>query len=308
MAAATGRGEIELRCTGTWQHILNLVSPQPANISDLVFSPDQRYLAVATSEEQVELWDFSEIRTNLARLHLTLPEPKACLLAHGSTAPSIQFVAQASAISLPRTDNRTYPPRPALATAHQIDLSAYYNQRLDEASLGALDPGTSASSNGGLQSLGGSTFDVRGAVQLQSSGLVKYHPEYPLSIPAIPVNIRAQRIHFLGALAGLYRLFPYGTPIGRCVVKFEDGRQTEFPWRAWQEFDNEWFNPRSAREHTDSKVVWRGMDADAEASNNRVRLMMSTWQNPWPETKITSLELRSDNQSPAPIIVAITAE
>ena len=200
-----------------------------------------------------------------------------------------------------------FQARPAGATDHQIDLGAHYNLPLAMTSPQGEGLAFLSLLPTGLQSLGGVWFDVRGSVQLQGLAMAKSHPELPLAVNGIRANIMAHRLHFLGALNTLPHAFPQGTPVGQCVVHYEDGRQAEFPWRAWLEFDNEWFNPRSIRDHTDSNVVWVGLDADAEVANNRVRLMMATWENPWPDVKIASLDLRSDNQVPAPLIVAITA-
>lgn len=309
VALVTERGQIELRRAGTWEHVLWLKSPQPANLTGLAFSPDQRHLAAATSEEQIEIWDFDEIRSELAALDLHLP---ALLRATRAKTPPIDWPSSRVAIppaSPPTASVSTFPPRPGGATSRQIDLSGHYNLLLAAAS--PFDAALTAhlgSLPSGLQQFDGIVFDVRGAVQLQGLNLAKSHPEFPPAVTGIHANVLARHLHFLGALIDLQRQFPLSVTVGRCVVHYEDGRRAEFPWRAWQDFDDVWVNPRTIREHSESNVVWTGMDPDAEAANCRVRLMKATWENPRPETRIISMDLISDKQTPAPFIVAITAE
>ena len=191
-----------------------------------------------------------------------------------------------------------------------LDLSAFYNQRLDtriwyddndfDQSLSTLPQG--------LQMFGGVRFDVRGMVQLSSLEMVKNLSHFPLACNGIPVNLNARRLHFLGGVNFLYNSFPPGTAVGHCVIHYTDGRQETYSWRARQEFDDWYFNPHGQWAKTASTVVWQGLTQSSEAQNSRVRLMKATWENPRPDVKITSIDLKSENSSPAPFIIAVTAE
>lgn len=310
-AVVTGRGQIELLQTDSWEHVVTLTSPQPTILSSLAFSPDQRFVAAGTTEEQVELWDLAELRAGLAELHLVLPAPELRKLPDG-LSDNVAVSAQTERPAQPPRPKPAleFPPRPEGATPHLVDLSAFYNQRLDVRSWydeNEFDQSLSTLPRG-LQTLGGVQFDIRGMVQLSSLEMVKNMTRFPLSCDGVPVNLSARRLHFLGGVNFLFNSFTSGTAIGHCVIHYADGRQEKFTWRARQEFDDWYYNPRGRWAKTECTVVWNGLTEASEAQSCRIRLMKATWENPHPEVKITSIDLQSANSSPAPFVIAVTAE
>jgi hypothetical protein len=96
------------------------------------------------------------------------------------------------------------PPRSADASPNLVDLSSYYTASLDD------DWMVSAGSNlqplpKGIQTFAGTTFDVRGLIQLSGITLLQAagidpatpHPYYPDAVNGIAVRSTAQRVHFL---------------------------------------------------------------------------------------------------------------
>ncbi|HTH46200.1 MAG TPA: hypothetical protein VMB21_01685, partial [Candidatus Limnocylindria bacterium] len=191
-----------------------------------------------------------------------------------------------------------------------IDLTAFYNKRLDARSWYCDSPlDTSfAGLPGGLQEFDGIRFDVRGIVQLNGLEMAKSIPDITWSVEGVQVNLLARRLHFLGGVDALFSSFTPGAPVGSCVIHYADGQQAVFPWRARKELDNIQYSPHSSRANTDSTVVWTGMSCASESQNCRLRIMKTTWENPRPEVKIVSIDLKSEKVAPAPLIIAVTAE
>jgi hypothetical protein len=193
------------------------------------------------------------------------------------------------------------PPRLSQAPVNLIDLSDYYNAALAQTwhggtahnSLDVLPPG--------LLQLGGTVFDVRGIVQLSGRGLQRSRPIYPPRIMGIRVGQVCRQLHFLQATGWTTR---DGTPLGKYIVHYADGKQQMIPI-IYGEDVRDW--NASADPSTDLKrstVVW-------SATNKapfHVRLFKTTWLNPMPDTEITSIDFISENSDSAPFLIALTAE
>ncbi len=310
-AVVIARGKIELLRTGTWEHLVTLTSPQPTTLASLTFSPNQRFVAAATGADQIELWDLEEIRSEIAAFHLSLPEPKllqtsADLADHAFVAPIV--ISPALPTPLPVTV--PYPKRTSDTPPNLLDLSHFYNLRLDARSWASDSPldKSFASLPQGVQEFGGTLFDVRGVIQLAGLEMTKFLPDLPHSADGIQVNLPARRLHFLGAVESLFSSFSRGEPVGYCVIHYADGQEAHFPWGARKEFDDIQYNPRSGRAQTRCQVVWVGTTPGSESLNGRKRLMKATWENPRPNVPITTIDLKTENLAPAPLIIAVTAE
>jgi len=94
---------------------------------------------------------------------------------------------------------RKVAPRDRSAPDSTLDLSAYYNAPLTE----AWYPGPKGNSLGslprGVQKFNGTTFDVRGLVQLSGAEINSYDLSegYPRQIRGIPVDRWVKRLHLL---------------------------------------------------------------------------------------------------------------
>ncbi len=205
------------------------------------------------------------------------------------------------------------PPRPANATSLQLDLSRYYNVALREdlhRSKGAANSSGTWFANlpSGLVKLAGVEFDVRGHVHLNGQRLAQgfqsssgvYAVAYPDQVRGIPVNQKAQWLHFLH-ISTWDGGMKNGTIIGRYRVHYADGQTHDFPIALGRDVHDWW--GLSASTTTHSQIAWRERSAGSYKT-----LFASTWENPHPDTPIRELDMISDMTLAAPSILAVTLE
>jgi WD40 repeat protein/tRNA A-37 threonylcarbamoyl transferase component Bud32 len=190
-------------------------------------------------------------------------------------------------------------PRPAAATARQIDLSEHYTCGLDEQGI-ATDPKfTFAMLPDGLVKLGGIEWDLRGMVQVGSRSM-KPERTAPLKIEGIRIGQRLGKLHVLHA-ANWNEKEP--VEIGSYVLRYADGQTASLPifygcdLRDWSvSVDPGQLTP-------DAPVVWTGPGGSAG-----LRLFHRAYVNPRPEAEVATLDFISANRQAAPFVVAITVE
>lgn len=118
----------------------------------------------------------------------------------------------------------------------------------------------------------------------------------------IPVHQKAQRLHFLQACCGAAEK---GTRIGKYTVHYvsADVKNVEIPI-VYGEDVLDWHIPSRAAELARATLVWKAKnDADF-----LIGLAKTSWDNPYPQLEIASLEYESAMTAAAPFLVAITAE
>lgn len=196
----------------------------------------------------------------------------------------------------------TVPPRDPAAPARALDLSSWYNASLTENWHG----GTAGSLQAlpvGVQVLQGIPFDVRGVVQLAGRSLMDRG--YPREAVGLPVETFASQVHFLHATGWPDRP---GRPVGTYAIQYVDGRQ-RFVTIVYGQDVLDWLPSRpEEREQPGAKVAWEGPAAPDSAQPPIRRLYLTTWQNPWPETRIQSIDFISWLSEAAPFVVAITVD
>ena len=85
--------------------------------------------------------------------------------------------------------------------------------------------------------------------------------------------------------------------IGYYLMRLADGRDEKMPVVVRKEVLT--MNP---------VVAWSGQNGWTRPSKSSIQLFKSTWENPRPEVKITSLDFVSEMKEGAPFLIAITAE
>src|SRR5205823_10340549 len=100
-----------------------------------------------------------------------------------------------------------------------------------------------------------------------------------------------------------------GTRIAEYRINYEDGKSESIPV-VYGEDVRDWWYGANAKGVTRGKIAWEGDNDAAKELNRRIRLFLSTWENPHPTKKIASIDyLKVDpNGSAAPFCVAITLE
>src|SRR5439155_4195116 len=192
------------------------------------------------------------------------------------------------------------PARNADTALEQIDLSPYYNARLDESWQGG-DPGNDlAKLPIGVQLLHGVRFDVRGLVQLTSQSAFSYRGRsYPNRVSGMQLHVKCHYLHFLQA-AG-WRV-PAGLEVGRYLIHYQNGQQLILPVVYGEDVRDWW--AVAADPPKRATVAWQATNG----TGHTVGLCHRVWENPKPEVEITHIDFVSSMTLCAPFLVAITAE
>ena len=192
-------------------------------------------------------------------------------------------------------------PRDPDSADGQVNLEPFYNAALEQSidrqdarwlNLSALPKGR--------QSLGETEFDIRGIVQLSSTGPSgKSSRIYPERVEGIPIGRTCQRIHFLHATEGEVA---NGTSVAMYRVHLRDGGVLDLPVvygrdvLAWE--DEICAAPTAAR------VAWQGRSP----GTTRLRLFRTSWELPQPGQEVVRLDLVSQMTDSAPFLIAVTVE
>jgi hypothetical protein len=213
-------------------------------------------------------------------------------------------------LNLPPPGSKTQPllpipPRPALASANQIDLTGLYNVALNESwqpigDLADVDRNLEALP-GGVRTFAGVPFDVRGFVQLR--GVAPDSELYPDRV-VIPVKRAFQRLH---ALHGTTWFERQGRPIGAFVLHYANGEVAELPIVFGEHLWGE--DPRggAGSDCPNGRLAW-GAGSSADPADNRPRLYQTTFANPKPTLEVVRIEYVSQLTRCGPLLVALTVE
>jgi WD40 repeat protein len=191
------------------------------------------------------------------------------------------------------------PPRNPSANPKMIDLSSYYN------SSKRSGPGSLASLPSGLQTMAGTTFDIRGVIQLSRRRDRIADSDYPENITGIRIGLKARRLHFLHATT-----FEAdgGTRVGNYVVRYASNESRVFPIVYGKDVRNWWTIKREPLTTQNSSLAWVGSNAEVQSESKALRMFKSTWENPFPDEEIASIDFVSSLSDAAPFLVAITAD
>lgn len=153
----------------------------------------------------------------------------------------------------------------------------------------------------GEQTFEGVKFKIGdGLIQLGSEMV----PDKPEKVEGIPVNKLFAKLHILHATGFSVE---DDIQIGQYTVHYEDKTKETIPIvygkdvRDWWYFDD---TPGVTR----GKVVWKGTNDFAKSNNAMIRLYLTTWTNPKPEKKVTSIDYSSSKTAAAPFCLAMTIE
>src|SRR5262249_7755345 len=119
-------------------------------------------------------------------------------------------------------DPAIIPARPAEAGPDLLDLTPYYNQRLDGSGL-SFDWDGFVTLKPGLRTFESILFDVRGITHLGGTAQLP-NRAFPTSTAPIPVHRQIKRLHMLQ-----FSDFDTtaGTPAGHYLLRYADGQSRE---------------------------------------------------------------------------------
>jgi tetratricopeptide (TPR) repeat protein/tRNA A-37 threonylcarbamoyl transferase component Bud32 len=197
------------------------------------------------------------------------------------------------------------PPRDARAGTNLIDLSEFFNAKLDEDFCGMSEHNLARLPKG-AQIMAQVQFDVRGLVQLRGTVMrPMVRKRYAASVTGIPIHRRFARLH---VLHGTCWAEADGKKIGAYVLHYVDGRQSELPIVHGEDV-RDWWHVPVHRAVTRAAVAWTGSCVATEVQSDWfLRLFMRTYDNPRPEVEVESVDFLSDQTRCAPFLIALTLE
>ncbi len=236
------------------------------------------------------------------------PSPVLVAAATARPAPEDAFVGieqdlpRAATFGLGKTVPFPVRPAPARRAFCAINLSAHVNHKLAEPFPGA-EPGNDLSElPAGPRLYGGVPFTVgAGLVYLGGARAAG-----PRAVTGIVIGGRLGKLHFLHS-CGFGHGARDGEPIARFVVSYDDGT-TESAAVSYGRDVLDWWSSPGGPTPSRAAVGWEGENAAVREWGARVRLFVTSWDNPHPEKKIVSLDYVAAATDAVPFCVAVTAE
>ncbi len=146
-------------------------------------------------------------------------------------------------------------------------------------------------------------FFVGDGVMQLGSATVEAKPE---KIEGIKVDRTFQKLHIVQACG--YSV-PEEMVIGKYVLTYDDKSQVEINIVYGQDVVDWWAYP-GQKDPTKSKLVWEGENEASKGFEAKIKLFMTTWENPHPKKKVVEIAFVATamDTGVAPFCVAITAE
>jgi hypothetical protein len=194
-----------------------------------------------------------------------------------------------------------------------VDLQPKANQKLTDGFHSGVEGNGLAALPKGEQTFAGIKFKIADGLLQLGSKRVQDKPE---RLEGIPVGKTFAKLHILhgtgyggGPSRGGGPLFVADeTLIGRYRIHYEDESVVVIPIIYGQHVRDWWFYDDD-KGVTRSKVAWIGDNAFARSSNAKIRLYLTTWENPKPTQKVVAMDyVSTQTTAAAPFCVALTLE
>ena len=196
--------------------------------------------------------------------------------------------------------NNIIPERDANCPQELLDLTNFYTESLDD-NLHHKPGNTLSELPKGIVNIAGVDFDLRGVIQLAGHRSKEItSQDYPASVKVDNINISGSEICFLNASA--WNIETEKAEIGKYIVTYERGYVAEIPLVYKENIWDWWSNDNDLS----LEPIWKGNNERTTAINQHIRLFLLNWENPLPELKIKSIELKSNCSGPGPLVAAIT--
>jgi hypothetical protein len=164
----------------------------------------------------------------------------------------------------------------------------------------------------GEKEFGGVKFQV-GEKYLQL-GSPLFKDDRPDKVEGIKVGRAFNKLHILQATGygsagpGTPKHVPDDAVIAEYRVRYDGGDTATIEVVYGKDVRDYWFTDRSPRV-TRGKVAWEGDSEAAKRLSCRVRLYVTTWDNPKPGKRVTAIDfVRKTDTGAAPLCVGLTVE
>jgi hypothetical protein len=197
-------------------------------------------------------------------------------------------------------------PAPAEPSITPIDLKDHINVKLkDSFHAGTTDGNNLAGLPTGKQTFAGVKFTVGDGVVQLGSARVTGKPE---KVEGIKVGRFVTKLHFLHSCGCGYSTADDAL-IGKYVVHYEDKTTADIEIVYGKDVID-WWVAAGRKDPTRSKVAWEGENDAVKGSGTKIKLSLTTWENPKPKKKVVSIDYvnTAATTDVAPFCVAITAE
>jgi hypothetical protein len=219
-----------------------------------------------------------------------------------------------------RPDSKVlWPRRDARATSAQLDLTEHYTYVLQAASMPVFTQDEQDNYlrelRSGLLEMGGVQFDVRGVIQLRrrtdldGPWQLAWERIAPINVEDIRIRQKVRRLHVLHGTACTEKSQKEGAEVTRFVWHYDTGQEAS-PILYGRDVRDWWWRPKDAVEPASarSRVVWTGSNPIAREKGYKLRLYLTTIENPRPEEVVRSLDYVSAMSESAPFLIALTVE
>jgi RNA polymerase sigma factor (sigma-70 family) len=188
-----------------------------------------------------------------------------------------------------------------------VDLSQQYNGDLGTCWLPGFNPENHlAGLPRGRQVFAKTVFDVRGVVQLQGQEWRRRGYGFPERVEGIAVGSPCRKIHILHANSAFAD--PAGTTVASLRLHYEDGGQAQIDIKQGDHI-LDWWRWKDLQPSTPSSVLaWTGYNPAASAARKKIQLFKTTFPNPFPEKRLTTIDYISAMAGSAPFMIALTVE
>jgi hypothetical protein len=190
-----------------------------------------------------------------------------------------------------------------------VEFKSLANQKLAD-SLGG-DGNDISDVKKGERTLGGVPFSIGNGFLHLGSKVAKDRPD---KIEGIKVDKTCVKIHILhatqygNAAEGETQYVADGTKIAEYKIVYADDSTETIPVVYGEDVRDWWFTPNS-KDVKRGKVVWKGDNEMAKGLDSRIRLYLTSWDNPHPDRKVATIDyLRVGDSAAAAFCVAITLE
>jgi hypothetical protein len=203
-------------------------------------------------------------------------------------------------------------PAPKEAGRAFLDLQPLGTHKLTDNSPSGMAGNNLANVPTGEREFGGVKFQV-GDKYLQL-GSPNFKDEKPEKVEGIKVGRAFNKLHILHATgygsspAGSPKHVPEDTVIAEYRVQYEGGETATIEVVYGKDVRDYWFRDGSPGV-TRGKVAWEGECEAAKKLDCKIRLYLTTWENPKPGKRVTAIDfVRKADTGAAPLCVGLTVE